>query len=56
MYGIIRSKMDGSTALVDFDHLDDLIDYVLDNGIDPSCTLWIDDRETEETLFEYIVL
>jgi len=33
-----------------------LIDYCLENGIDPSNKLWVDGRETEEELFEYMVL
>jgi len=56
MYGIGKRTIKGELYLVQFSDLDKLIDYCLVNGVDPSAKLWVDGKETEEELFEYMVL
>ena len=51
MYGIKNSNGE----LTEFSTIDELIDHVLDEGIDPSRTLYIAGEPTSETIFEYMV-
>ena len=51
MYGITNSNGE----LTEFSTIDELIDHVLDEGIDPSKTLHIGGEPTGETIFEYMV-
>ena len=51
MYGI-KSHND---ELTEFSTIDELIEHVLDRGIDPSKLLHINGEATSETVFEYMV-
>ena len=42
--------------IVGSDSLDELIEYVLDKGIDPTTLLYTDGEATGETLCEFIIL
>ena len=56
MYGIQKRTIKGESYLVQFSCIDKLIDYCLEHGVDPSAKLWVDGGETDEELFEYMVL
>ena len=51
MYGITNYNGE----LTEFSTIDELIDHVLDQGIDPSKWLYINGEATDETIFEYMV-
>ena len=51
MYGITNYNGE----LTEFSTIDELIDHVLDRGIDPSKWLYINGEQTGETIFEYMV-
>ena len=51
MYGIKSNN----NELIEFGTIDELIDHVLDQGIDPSKSLYINGEQTGETVFEYMV-
>ena len=51
MYGI-KSHND---ELTEFSTIDELIEHVLEQGIDPSKWLYINGEKTGETIFEYMV-
>ena len=50
MYGI---KI--NSGLIEFSTIDMLVNFVLDEGIDPSKYLYISGEKTNETIFEYMV-
>ena len=51
MYGITNYNGE----LTEFSTIDELINHVLDLGIDPSKWLYINGEQTGETIFEYMV-
>ena len=51
MYGIKNHN----SELTEFSTIDELIEHVLDQGIDPSKWLYINGEQTGETVFEYMV-
>tara|TARA_R110002167_G_scaffold5978_1_gene27404 strand:+ start:1006 stop:1164 length:159 start_codon:yes stop_codon:yes gene_type:complete len=51
MYGITNYN----SELTEFSTIDELIEHVLDRGIDPSKWLYINGEQTGETVFEYMV-
>ena len=51
MYGITNYNGE----LTEFATIDELVEYVLDRGIDPSKWLYINGEQTGETVFEYMV-
>ena len=51
MYGITNHN----SELTEFSTIDELIEHVLDQGIDPSKWLYIHGEQTGETVFEYMV-
>jgi len=51
MYGITNYN----SELTEFSTIDELIEHVLVQGIDPSKWLYINGEQTGETVFEYMV-
>ena len=51
MYGITNYN----SELTEFSTIDELIEHVLERGIDPSKWLYINGEQTGETIFEYMV-
>ena len=52
MYGITNYN----GGLIEFSSIDQLINYVLEQGIDPSESLYQNGMENGETVFEYMVM
>ena len=51
MYGITNYNGE----LTEFSTIDELVGWVLEQGIDPSKPLYLNGEETGETVFEYMV-
>ena len=51
MYGITNYNGE----LTEFSTIDELVDHVLAQGIDPSKPLYVNGEPTNETIFEYMV-
>ena len=51
MYGIKNYN----DEITEFSTIDELVEHVLDQGIDPSKPLYVNGESTCETIFEYMV-
>jgi len=49
-----RYSVRNTDGFIGSSSLDELIDFILDRGIDPTKTLYIDAKSTEMTIWEYI--
>lgn len=51
---VFKYSIQVGSRIIGNNDLDELIEHVLDRGIDPNNKLWVDGKETEQTLFEYM--